>query len=109
MEVNGCVLFDPEESRDQTDSSMSIPQYADLLLRIMKNDANRVAVTGSQTTHTVPKIHSEISALASNRAMVHCERHGISFSKGHHLCARLHARSLFDENKFATSEIPTRF
>src|SRR5215471_4376923 len=41
--------------------------------------------------------------------MVHCERHGISFLKGHHFCARLHTRTLLDKKKFAARKIPIRF
>src|SRR5215469_13169135 len=74
----------------------------------MKNDSQRIAISGSQATDTMPEIHTIVPALAWNRPVVYGEGHSISFSEPHDFGARLHARTLFDQNKFAASEIQSR-
>lgn len=54
------------------------------------------------------KSNSVRSAFASDRPMVDCERYRISFSKRNDFCSRLHARTLLDQNKFATLKITFR-
>ena len=78
------------------------------LLGVMKNDSQGRAISRSQTTDAMPEIHAIVPTLALNWPLVYGEGHSVSFSERHHFGTRLHARTLFDQNKFAASEILSR-
>jgi hypothetical protein len=69
-QVFGSVL---EESRHHTD----------LLVGIMKDDANGVSLPRAQAAHAIPKVHSIGSARPLNWTMVNREGYSISLTKGH--------------------------
>ena len=56
----------------------------------------------------MPKIHPEITPFPLYRAVMHSKRNRISLGERNDLGARLHARPLFDQQKFSTGKVAAR-
>src|SRR5579863_2204769 len=76
--------------------------------RIVKNDAERVPVTGAQPADAVAQVDAIRTLAALYRTVMHGEHHRIALPQRHHLNAALHARALFGQRKLATGKILSR-
>jgi hypothetical protein len=75
----------------------------------VKDDAYGVTLSGSQSTHSVSKVHAIGSPRSVNRPMMHSESNRIALPQWYNLRTRLHPWPLFREYKFAALEITLRF
>ena len=78
---------------------------ARLSLRVVEDDAERVAVAGAHAAHAVAHVDAVDAARALHRAVVHREDHRLALPQRHDLGARLHARALLGQHELAAGEI----
>jgi hypothetical protein len=79
------------------------------LLRIVEDNAERVALTTPKPTDAVPHVDAINATRAVNGTIMNGEGHGISLTQGNNLGARLHSRPLLGHHEFPTLEISLRF
>src|ERR1700676_5311742 len=77
-------------------------------LRVVENDADGVALTGTQATHAVAEVDAVSPLGAFDGPVVNREHDRISLLQRNHLNSALHPRPLFGEYKLASGEVPTR-
>jgi hypothetical protein len=65
--------------------------------------------TGADPADPMAQTHSIGSPRTLNRSMMYGEGDGVTLRERHNLGASLHARALFRQNKFASSEVFSRF
>lgn len=56
-----------------------------MLLRVMKNNTERVTMTRAKPAHTVAHVDAVKPAAALHRAVVHGKHHGVALAQRHHL------------------------
>ena len=71
----------------------------------MQDNAQRVPMPLPQSADTVAQGNPIFAACSLDRAAVHSEHHTVALGQRDHLDARLHARSLFSQHKFAAFEV----
>ena len=64
------------------------------LLRVVKDDAERVAHPGANAADAMPQIDAIYAFRTLNGPIVYGEGHRIALAQRHHLDAALHARTL---------------
>jgi len=73
--------------------------------RVVKDDAERVAVAGANATDAVPEIHAIHAPVPLYGAMMNCEHHTVPLPERHNYWSRLHTRPLLRHHEFAAREI----
>src|SRR5215831_11226005 len=73
--------------------------------RIMKYDAERIAIAVAHGAHAVTQVDAVAAFHAVHRTMAHRENHGIAAPQGDDVGARLHAGPLLGDDEFAPSEV----
>src|SRR5580704_11553079 len=68
-----------------------------------------MTLSGSQSTHSVSKVHAIGSPRSVNRPMMHSESNRIALPQWYNLWTRLHPWPLFRKYEFAALEITSRF
>src|SRR5262245_16514308 len=79
------------------------------LLRVVKDDAERVPASGTQAADAVTEVDAKGPAFAFCGAMVHCESHRVALSEGQDFGPRQSLWVLFNQQKFAAGKIAPRF
>src|SRR5438105_7118068 len=79
------------------------------LLGVVEDHTDGMAMAGAEPADTVPQVNAVKPARPLHRAMMHSKGDRIALAEWHHLGARLHARALFGQHKFAAGEIAPRF
>ena len=78
------------------------------LLRVMEDDANRIAVAASNPADAVAQVDAIDASGSLHRPAVYREDHRVALCQRHHFRTRLHAWTLFRQHEFPTSEIAAR-
>jgi len=73
--------------------------------RVVKDDAERVAVAGANATDAVPEIHAIHAPVPLYGAMMNCEHHTVPLPERDNYWSRLHTRPLLRHHEFAAREI----
>src|SRR5262249_35991675 len=81
---------------------------ATCLLRVVKDDAERVSTPGQDTAYTMAQGHAIGAALALRRPMADGEDHDVTLGERHHLALGLRPRPLLDQEKLAARELASR-
>src|SRR5215510_5822931 len=76
--------------------------------RVMKDNAECVAMPGAHAADTVAEVDAIDPAGSPHRAMVDREDHGIALRQWHHFRPRLHARALLGDDELAAGEVSLR-
>ena len=50
-------------------------------LRVVKNDADCMTMSGAQTADAMPHVDTVVTALPLRRAMMHCKSHSVALAK----------------------------
>jgi hypothetical protein len=79
------------------------------LLCVVKDDAERVAVSGMKATDTVAKIHARRPTRALRRTMIDGECYSIALSERHDFGSGQSSRILFDQQKLTARKVATGF
>ena len=75
----------------------------------MKNNAQGMTMSGTETANTVPKIHTIETACTLHWPMMDRERNRVTLAQWNNLRARLHAGTLLRKYEFAAREVFRRF
>src|SRR5690242_12650534 len=79
-----------------------------ILLRIVKNNTNRMAAARPHSAHAMAEIDSINAARPGDRPMMNREHNSTSLAKRYDLRARLHAWPLLRHDEFPALEILAR-
>jgi hypothetical protein len=71
----------------------------------MKDDAEGVAMSGTQAADAVPHVDAIEATRALDGAMMNREGHSVSLTKRNDFGSRLHARTLLGQHEFSASEV----
>src|SRR5215510_3613956 len=72
---------------------------------VVKNDAQRKAIATAQAAHAVTHVDAIDAAAAFDGPLAHRENDSLALTQWRHLDARLHARALLGQGKFAPGEV----
>ena len=86
-----------------------IPTVQVFLLGIMKNDTERMAMSGTQSADAMPQIHAIRASRTLHRSMMYRKGNRVTPAKRNHLRSGLHPWALFGEHKLPTRKILSRF
>src|SRR5215472_5345320 len=75
----------------------------------MKNDPDRMSVTVTHPTDTMPQIHSIAPTCPLHWTLSDGKRDRISLPQRHHFWPRLHARTLLGQHEFTPQKVTPGF
>src|SRR5690242_6256835 len=90
-------------ARDPADSNSS--SWPGQLARVMKDDAERVAMPFGDLADAVAHLDAVVAAGPAHGSAVDGKYDGIALGQRHHGRARLHARSLLRQHELAAAEV----
>ena len=75
------------------------------LQRVVKDDAERVALSAAQAAHAMAHVDAVDAAGTSDGPVMDGENDRVALGERYYLDPRLHARPLFGEHKLAAGEV----